>query len=386
MLDAISSECSDHHQRNLFNFTVHVDITQPPANLSTQKLKLLDLRRKVQLRMKELGYVLVESGHYSPADFAGMDYVLVSKLLDRYHFIDVTIDSSLKWQLPALRKMHVFTIGLDDDGAITDQTRQSFLEKLLELMEGKSFYLPYRQCPFPSLDGEMSAKDKAAALEDFRARLQERIGTLQKVRREDTANADAVGRTIDLIREYWLDLARSTKYTAEEATRQTDPNHLRRQRVFDDWAVKAAERAVRALINEAHYPPRLGGHSAEYNERRDQIDLLVRGTRFKLEMVSTILVKGAGRAWEKKQMTPQLWKRKHFISSGSGISQAAEFLVRLIESTPLLSLIGEESLPLPAKPTAQVMQMVAACNSPAIAIPVATVASGRPILTLRKTS
>ncbi len=386
--DSSSCASSDRHQRELFLFATFQERSLRIPSLSKTLQEAVDLRSRVHERMQAGGYVLAESGHYSPADFAGMDYVLFSRRLDRYFFIDVTKDISIKWSLPRLRQLLLFRIETDDEFEITHQTRINLFNKLLEMMDGKVFSFPLSTCAFPSLDGSLSAGDKAAEIEAFRERLQKRISSLLADKRNGVDDAAVIGDKIDLLRGYHVDLGRSAKYTTEEDRRRTDPEHLRRQRVFQEWAKNASERAVRSVIKDTAYPPsmKVPTHRAVYNENLDQIDLIVKGTRFILPNIHRLLTEGGNRAWVKMTMTKALWVKKTFVSSGAGFKASADYLAQIVEATPLLTLIGEAELPPQAKPKEDPVRTVEVSFQPAPIAAAAPAASGRPILTLRKKS
>lgn len=344
MLEDSRFDAGERLQRALFCFATHIETAPIPPKTSSETREILLLRRQVQERLRQDDWILKQSGRYSPADLAGMDYVLYSLTLNRFFFIDVTTDVVLKWQLPRLRKMYVFRIELDETDAISNATKRLFLEKLLELIEAPVLF-PLAECGYPSLDGSLAARDAAADLEGFRARLQTRMRVLRQLATAHPEHAE----TAELVQEYWLDLARLCKFAKEEDTRQTDPLHLQQQKVFEAWAGRAAENAVRATIappGTFSFAKHVGTHEATFEERRDQIVLHVQGRRFRLGGITTLITQAGVNVWAKKRMNPGLWSQKTYTNSGMGQKQSAENLVRLIETTPLPTLLGA-TFPLP---------------------------------------
>lgn len=342
LIEARLDEGGVRHQRDLINFVNFIDANEAPRALPESTRILLQLRSRIQARMKLHGWVLVESARFSAADLAGMDYVFYSRKRGKFHFIDVTIDSTIKWSLPELRRRNLFVIELDGDGDMTDETRRAFLEYLDAAMDSAT-YIPLSFCEFPSV-APQSPRETAANLERFRSQLQSWLEVLREeaFRRKDRA-AD-LNATASAVREYWEHLARFSKFAAEENLRQTDADHLRRQGIFLAWAKKHIDQAVRMAIQDSSYPRRLGPHTAEFHERRDQIVLdIPGGRRFIISHVRLMVADSNAKVWAKKTMTPELWKKKTVILSEAGQIKCGEYLARMMESVDLEFLIGKHS-------------------------------------------
>ena len=387
LLDARLSEGGVRHQRDLINFVNYVDAGTPVGSMPENTRKLLQLRTVIQTRMKANDWILVETDRFSAADLAGMDYVFYSRKRRRYHFVDVTIDASIKWSLPELRRRNLFVIELDEEGDMTDDTRRRFLEYLGAAMVSEDF-LPLDACEFPSVRAQNS-RETAESIETFRARLETWMDDMREEARLQKQRASCLNGTIAVMREYREHLTRFAKFASEESIRKTDPEHLRRQAIFSAWATKCVDQAVRMAIQDSAYPSRLGPHNANFDERRDQITLCIPGGKlFQLSRIRALVAASNGRVWAKKTMTPELWRRKTVILSEAGQLKCGEYLARLMESVNMEVLIGKPSEvphPLPAKPSPVIA--VEPTNEGATIPPASVIDSGprRPILTLKRT-
>jgi hypothetical protein len=391
LLDARLSDGGVRHQRDLINFVNHVDANAATKATTESSRKLIHLRASIQARMNANEWFLVETARFSAADLAGMDYVLYSRKRRRYHFIDVTTDAAIKWSLPELRRRNLFVIELDEAGDMTDETRRGFLEYLGAAM-GSENYLPLDACEFPSLKAQ-NPRETAESIETFRARLQSWMEEMRDQARLHKGRASVLNGTIAVVREYREHLARFAKFANEENVRQTDPDHLRRQAILIAWAFKCVDQAVRMTIQDSAYPPRLGPHHAEFDERRDQITLCIPGGKlFHLSHVRALVSKSNARVWEKKTMTPELWRRKGIILSEAGQIKCGEYLARLIESVNLEVLVGKpaevpHSAPLKVMPAVEPVAEPEPEKAAPTIPPASVIAAGprRTILTLKRT-
>lgn len=393
LIEARLDDGGVRHQRDLINFVNFVDANEVPRALPESTRTLLQLRSRLQARMKLHGWVLVESARFSAADLAGMDYVFYTRKRGKFHFIDVTIDSSIKWSLPELRRRNLFVIELDDQGDMTDETRRAFLEYLDAAMDSAAF-IPLSFCDFPSVEPQ-SPRETAANLERFRSQLQFWLEGLREQAQRCKDRAAALNTTAAAVREYWEHLARFSKFAAEENLRQTDADHLRRQGIFVAWAKKHIDQAVRMAIQDSAYPRRLGPHTAEFHERRDQIVLdIPGGRRFILSHVRSVVAESNARVWAKKRMTPELWRKKTVILSEVGQIKCGEYLARMMESVDLEFLIGKPSeappspSPASASPPKVTSRVEAQPEKPAPAFTLPAISTGprREILTLKRRS
>jgi len=353
MLEYSRFEAGERYQRDLFNFVNHTDTAPTSSSIKPAERELILLRRTVQERLRLGKYQLQQSKRFSPADLAGMDYVLFSSSLNRMHFIDVTIDPAVKWSLPRLRRDCLFQIDLDDDSESVSLTcKRQFLERLLELISTPSL-LTMNECWHPTIEGAITPREAATELDNFRTRLRARAEFFRNLARSCPEQAAEHNMSAELIREYWLDIERLKTFAKCEDQRQTDPVILVQQGVFEAWAGAAAGTAIRETITPGSQPfrTRQSTHTAEYEERRDQVVLFVQGKRYKLTNITAAIARATEKVWSTKKMRPELYPRKTYSASGSGQKQSIENLARLIAVTPLSVLLGDTfTIPAPQAP------------------------------------
>jgi hypothetical protein len=347
MLEYSKFEAGERFQRDLYNFVIHVDNSLNPDVTKPAERELILLRRKVQERLRLGKYQLKQSKRFSPADLAGMDYVLFSVSLNRLHFIDVTTDPIKKWQMPKLRRDVIFQLEVDEDETVTLECKRKFLERLLELVTTPSL-LTMNECRFPTLEGDISPRAAAAELDDFKVRLKSRVDFFHSLARSRPEQAAEHLANAELIREYMLDIERPKTFAKWEHERQTDPTFLAQQAVLEAWTLNEALNAVRETITPGSQPTRTrqSTHVVEFEERRDQIVLFVQGKRYKLTNITAVMARATHQVWEKRKMRPELYPRKTYTGSIPGLKQSVENLARLIEVTPISVLLGD-TFPIP---------------------------------------
>jgi len=295
------------------------------------------LLRTVQDRMRALGYRLRSSMKYSPADLCGMDHVLDSVRLDRYFWLDITVDPVIKRTLSALSKRFIFVaVTHQETKTVTVATRISYLRRLLELMDGPPV-LTLSGAMFPDLAFESRADRLLQGIETF----QERLLSYAQAMRPLKIGFDNRPQLVLAYREG----LNGTKMLAEEESNRRSSSQFRSQEnVLLGHLSIAVRTAWSATIAGAAYPwkPRLNTHSVRLDMRRGQIVLVVNGQQFRLDGVVRKIADCEERVWnDRAKRKPIDFELKRRLSSEAGRKLVAENLVRVLESTPLSILIGE---------------------------------------------
>jgi hypothetical protein len=321
--------------------------TLAPADMGSVELEMRPVVLKLRFAqhlMRVGGYRLRTSLKYSPADLCGMDQVLVSERLDRYFWLDITVDPVIKRELSTLRKRHVFVADTDSEvKTVTLATRLRFLERLIELMEGPTV-LTLSKAPYPGLEFESNAEQLLRSISQFQDQL---LSYAQSLRGERELRG--------LILEYREDLNNARTLAEEESNRRLSPTFIVQERTLLAHLPAAIRTAWSATIAGKAYPwkPRLGTHGAKLDMRRGQVVVVVNGQHFRLDGVIAAIVACEERVWsERAKRKPVDFEQKRRLNSDAGRKLVAENLVRVIESTPLSTLIGNEDVAPPVAASA----------------------------------
>jgi hypothetical protein len=238
----------------------------------------------------------------------------------------------------------LFVIDTEDE-TVTQACKRQFLERLLELMSTQSL-LTMKDCWHPTIEGDITPRQTVVELENFRERLESRLQFFQTLSRSRPEQAAEHKLSAELIREYWLDIQRLRTFARWEDERQTDPQVLIQQGVFETWAAAAAPTAVRETCTPGsqNFRTEQSTHQVEFESGRDQIVLFVQGKRYKLTNITSVIATVTERVWETKKYRPDRpdqFQRKNYTKSGLGLIKSVENLARLISVTPLSILLGD---------------------------------------------
>ena len=322
-----------------------------PDLVSPELQMLVRTVRQVRQLMASDGWEAKVTGKRSAADIAKFDLLFINTVDGRYFGIDLTVDEALKHTLShsQMCTMYVLRITTNEDDRPDVETKQSFCEMLLELMQLPSI-LNMNDTPFPSLRADLTWGQKAEELETFMNRVNAKAAALEAQNEIDPGNGVSL-RDAMLLREYGKDLLRLLAFTKREHQVSTNQDLIDQQVHFGHFCARAVSQAARLCLNPQNQPgyrPKQLTHIGSYDLKRDElllwstasaVFLKVRNIKPKaIQALHTV----SGKA---RHTNDDFFARKRLLIADGG-KAVIEALIGIINCTPGGELLGP-SFPAP---------------------------------------